>query len=79
MFPLFAKGYKPPRPVDETESDAGDILIPVLVCKCQLELYCDYQGNMSNEEMKDGYPCAVFSITEESAVKSSDPNVTKKR
>ena len=34
MFPLFAKGYKPPKPVEETESDDGDVLIPVL------ELYC---------------------------------------
>ena len=79
MFPLFTKGYKPPTPVAETESDDGDILIPVLVRKRQLELYCDYEGNMSNENTKDGYPCAVFSIREESGVKLSDPNVAKKR
>ena len=79
MFPLFAKGYKPPKPVDETESDDGDILIPVLVHKCQLELYCDYEGNICSEGMKDSDPCAVIFIREESAVKASDPNVTKKR
>ena len=53
MFPLFVKGYKPLKPVEETESDDGDVLIPVLVCKCQLELYCDYEGNISSEGMKD--------------------------
>ena len=31
MFPLFAKGYKPPKPVDKAESDDGDVFIPVLV------------------------------------------------
>ena len=79
MFPLFAKGYKPPKPIEETERDDGDVLIPVLVCKHQLELYYDYEGNISSEGMKDSDPCAVFSIREESAVKASDPNVTKKR
>ena len=79
MFPLFAKAYKPPKPVEETETDDGDVLIPVLVSKHQLELYCDYEGYISSEGMKDSDPCAVFSIREESAVKVSDPNVTKKR
>ena len=79
MFPLFAKGYKPPKPIEETESDDGDVLIPVLVSKHQLKLYCDYKGYISSERMKDSDPCAVFSIREESAVKTSDPNVAKKR
>ena len=78
MFPLFVKGYKPPKPVDKTESDDGDILIPVLVRKHQLELYCDYESNICSEGMKDSNRCAVFSIREESAVKDSDPNVAKK-
>ena len=79
MFPLSAKGYKPPKSVEETESDDGDVLIPVLVRKHQLELYCDYEGNISSEEMKDSDSCAVFSIREESGVKALDPNVAKKR
>ena len=69
MFPLFAKGYKPPKPVEETENDDGDVLIPVLVHKHQLELYCDYKDIISSEGMKDSDPCVVFSIREESAVK----------